>query len=71
MQSVFADEGAANHVRLCGKRGAQGVEIFVYGREGFDGGDTQFPARQTLKAAQAIARRHGLDPDRTCICKTI
>ena len=69
MQSVFADEGAANHVRLCGERGAQGVEIFVYGREGFDGGDTQFPARQTLNAAQAIARRHGLDPDRTVFAK--
>ena len=60
MQSVFADEGAANHVRLCGTRGAQGVELFVYGREGFDGGDTKFPARQTLKSVKAIARRHGL-----------
>ena len=69
MQSVFADEGAANHVRLCADRGAQGVEVFVYGREGFDGGDTQFPARQTLKAAQAIARRHGLDPARTVFAK--
>jgi len=36
MQSVFADEGAANHVRLCSERGAQGVELFVYGRDGFD-----------------------------------
>ena len=33
-QSVFADEGAANHVRLCNARGEQGVELFVYGRDG-------------------------------------
>ena len=69
MQSVFADEGAANHVRLCAERGAQGVELFVYGREGYTGGDTDFPARQTLKSAQAIARRHGLSPARTVFAK--
>ena len=69
MQSVFADEGAVNHVRLCGERGAQGVELFVYGREGFDGGDTQFHARQTLKSVEAIARRHGLEPARTVFAK--
>lgn len=69
MQSVFADEGAANHVRLCGQRGAQGVELFVYGREGYDGGDTNFPARQTLKSVEALARRHGLDAARTVFAK--
>ena len=69
MQSVFADEGAANHVRLCGIRGAQGVELFVYGREGFDAGDTKFPARQTLKSVEAIARRHGLNPMCTVFAK--
>ena len=69
MQSVFADEGAANHVRLCAERGGQGVELFVYGREGNDGGDTEFPARQTLKSAEAIARRHGLDLARTVFAK--
>ena len=69
MQSVFADEGAANHVRLCAERGGQGVELFVYGREGYDGGDTEFPARQTLKSAEAIARRHGLDLARTVFAK--
>ncbi|MGB0499394.1 MAG: N-succinylarginine dihydrolase, partial [Rubricella sp.] len=30
-QSSFADEGAANHVRLCAQHGAPGVEIFVHG----------------------------------------
>ena len=71
MQSVFADEGAANHVRLCAERGGQGLELFVYGREGFvqNEGDTKFPARQTLKSVQAIARRHGLDPSRTVFAK--
>ena len=69
MQSVFADEGAANHVRLCAERGAQGVELFVYGREGYTGGDTNFPARQTLKSVEAIARRHGLNLARTVFAK--
>lgn len=66
-QSVFADEGAANHVRLCRDRGAQGVEIIVYGREGYNAGDTDFPARQTRQSATALARRHGLNPARTVI----
>ncbi|HEY1628343.1 MAG TPA: N-succinylarginine dihydrolase, partial [Tepidisphaeraceae bacterium] len=28
----FADEGAANHVRLCADHASAGVEVFVYGR---------------------------------------
>jgi len=62
----FADEGAANHTRL--ETGRGGKEIFVYGRSGFDSnsiGPTKFPARQTLEASQAIARRHGVSADRT------
>lgn len=66
-QSVFADEGAANHVRLCNERGEQGVEIFVYGRGGYDAGDTTFPARQTLQSCQTIARRHRLSVEHTVI----
>ncbi len=65
LQSVFSDEGAANHVRLCGARGAQGVELFVYGRKGFETFSAGFPARQTLEASMAIARRHGLRPELT------
>jgi len=64
-QSVFSDEGAANHVRLCVSRGQPGVELFVYGREGFEPQIAGFPARQTLEASQAIARAHRLDPART------
>ncbi|GAM98914.1 succinylarginine dihydrolase [alpha proteobacterium U9-1i] len=61
---ALSDEGAANHSRMCASPGAPGVEIFIYGRRG---GDVRagFPARQTLEASQAIARRHGLAPERT------
>jgi succinylarginine dihydrolase len=68
MQSVFADEGAANHMRLCADHGAPGVEVFVYGRTG-DEHRAGFPARQTLEACRAIARRHGLDPARTVFAR--
>jgi succinylarginine dihydrolase len=61
----FADEGAANHVRLCADHGAPGVEIFVYGRDAFEDWEGRFPARQTRQACEAVARRHGLDPART------
>jgi len=64
-QSVFADEGAANHVRLCEQRGGQGIELFVYGRDGYAVHRPGYPARQTLQASQTIARSHNLDPART------
>jgi succinylarginine dihydrolase len=55
----FGDEGAANHMRLCEGHGSAGVEVFVYGRPG-----GRFPARQHEQASRAVARLHGLDPDR-------
>lgn len=61
--SQFGDEGAANHTRLGGDYSDPGVELFVYGREALDPSKpapTQYPARQTLEASQAIARLHGL-----------
>ena len=64
-QTSFADEGAANHVRLCAEHGAAGVEIFVHGRDAFEAWEARFPARQTRQACEAVARRHGLDPKRT------
>ncbi|MEQ8435178.1 MAG: N-succinylarginine dihydrolase [Oceanicaulis sp.] len=64
-QANFADEGAANHVRLCAEHGAPGVEIFVHGRDAYEPWQAKFPARQTLQACEAIARRHGLDEART------
>ncbi|ROT95629.1 N-succinylarginine dihydrolase [Altererythrobacter sp. FM1] len=57
---TFGDEGAANHMRLCEGHDAAGVEVFVYGRTG-----GAFPARQHEQASRAVARLHGLDPERT------
>lgn len=58
-QPHFADEGAANHVRLCAEHGAPGVNLFVWGREAWEHWDGKFPARQTREAFEAIQRRHG------------
>ena len=56
--SHLADEGAANHVRLCADHGSEGVNLFVWGREAFEAWDGPFPARQTREACEAIMRRH-------------
>ena len=56
----FGDEGAANHGRLCQSHGDAGVHLFIYGQEG-----DKFPARQKLRASQAVARNHRLDPEKT------
>ena len=61
--SAFADEGAANHNRLCASHAAGGLQIFVYGRHGIANDilkPTQYPARQTQLASRAIARLHQL-----------
>lgn len=66
--SQFADEGAANHLRFAAGDGTPGVEVFVHGRVAGDPGavaPARFPARQTREAGEAIARRHGLAPERT------
>lgn len=55
----FGDEGAANHMRMCASHDAPGIEIFVYGTTG-----GSFPARQHEQASRAVARLHGLDPER-------
>lgn len=68
MHADFSDEGAANHVRLCAEHGAQGVELFVYGREAGES-VTGFPARQTKLASESIARSHGLRPERTVFAR--
>ena len=54
----LADEGAANHVRLCASHGARGVNLLVWGREAFEPWDGPFPARQTREASEAVVRRH-------------
>lgn len=62
---LLADEGAANHMCLQGESG--GVHIFVYGREqaSLTQHTARYPARQALAASQAVARLHGLSPERT------
>ena len=57
---TFGDEGAANHMRIAPAHGEKGVEIFIYGRRG-----GAFPTRQHVEASRAVARFHGLDPERT------
>jgi succinylarginine dihydrolase len=64
--ATFGDEGAANHMRLCADHEVAGVEIFVYGHRG-----GAFPVRQHEEASRAVARRHGLDPERTLfVCQS-
>ena len=55
----LADEGAANHVRLCADHGEPGVNILVWGREAYEPWSGAFPARQTREASEAVVRRHG------------
>jgi succinylarginine dihydrolase len=53
-------------MRLCASHGARGVEVFVYGQRG-----GAFPVRQHPEASRAVARLHGLDPDRTLfVCQS-
>jgi succinylarginine dihydrolase len=52
----FGDEGAANFMRLTRAHGEPGLEIFVFGEN--QGG--RFPARQALRASEAVARKHGV-----------
>lgn len=59
LPACFGDEGAANHMRLAPDHHLPGVELFVYGEEG-----SRFPARQSQRASQAVARRHTLADSR-------
>ncbi|AWB64958.1 succinylarginine dihydrolase [Saccharobesus litoralis] len=63
---LFADEGAANHMRMAPSHSHAGINIFVYGRSSSTSIKPQkYPARHTLEACQAIARCHLLNEDRT------
>ncbi len=65
----FADEGAANHMRLCATYGSAGVEVFVYGRTGFfsQNNTKNFYPRQTKEAFQITGRRHLLSNHKTIL----
>ncbi len=61
----FGDEGAANHVRLCGHgdaHGERGIHLFVHGG-GLAG------ARQGREASLAVARLHRLDPETVVLAR--
>lgn len=62
----FADEGAANHTRFSHEAASSGVQLFVYGRQAFGNvtAPGRYPARQTLEASEAVARRHQLHSER-------
>ncbi|STX51808.1 succinylarginine dihydrolase [Legionella busanensis] len=67
--TITADEGAANHNRLCNTHNHAGISIFVYAKKAMQAADIvnqprRYPARQTLEASEAIARAHLLDPNR-------
>lgn len=68
MHAQFADEGAANHVRLAATHGGEGVELFVYGRKINEIGG-HFPARQSLLASESVARGHLLRAKRTVMAQ--
>jgi succinylarginine dihydrolase len=60
---VFADEGAANHCRLCYQPNTEGTHLFVYGYNPWEDHTPRpqlYPARYSSSAAEAIARRHHL-----------
>jgi len=60
---AISDEGAANHTRLCGSHGNDGLHIFVFGFDPFHRDlrvPQKFPARQSRLAGESIARRHGI-----------
>lgn len=59
-----ADEGAANHMRLCTGHDETGLEIFVFGRSAHPllRKPINFPARQSLEASEAVSRLHKLEP---------
>jgi succinylarginine dihydrolase len=67
-----ADEGAANHLRLCARHGDAAFEVFVFGRDGSPG-DAPLASgprpRQTRSASVAIATAHGLAPGRTAFLR--
>lgn len=62
---AMRDEGAANHTRLASRFDGPGLHVFVHGGPAVSVPapvPSRFPARQTLEASQALARRHQIDP---------
>lgn len=73
---AFGDEGAANHTRLFDDADAAnpgpGMHLFNYGVYFGNRNAVKpklYPARQTLQASQAVARRHELNWDRVVLAQ--
>lgn len=57
----FSDEGAANHMRVAGGHGSEGVHIYVYGiSEDSAIRPEKFVGRQNRQAFEQIARQQGV-----------
>lgn len=66
----YADEGAANHTRLCRQFDEPGIQFFVYGRRAGEPMQTKrFPSRQTEEASKGLARLHRLAPQRVVFAR--
>ncbi|MEC8812478.1 MAG: N-succinylarginine dihydrolase [Pseudomonadota bacterium] len=67
--AAYADEGAANHMRIALPRQAA-LHVFVYGNDA-NGGRTpsRYPSRQTREASAAIARLGGLAEQQVMLVK--
>jgi len=70
-QARFADEGAANHIRFASVHGQPGIELFVYGVDIHDPGNSarNYPSRQTRAACEALARTHKLNPSQVIFAR--
>ena len=64
----FADEGAANHIRLC-TPGQRAVHLFAWGRRALEQNlePVRFPARQTYEASSALVRTLLVDPEQAIL----
>ncbi|MDO6564809.1 N-succinylarginine dihydrolase [Amphritea sp. 1_MG-2023] len=69
LQASFADEGAANHTRLCAEHSQPGITLLVYGRGKRRSTPQKFPARQTQAACQALMRQHNLPPTQVLLAQ--
>lgn len=65
----YADEGAANHSRLCRSHAEPGIELFVYGRSENSACPQMFPARQSRAACERIIQQHRLAADRVVLAQ--
>lgn len=60
----LADEGAANHTRLCTEQAT--IHLFAWGRSASQPASARFPARQSEQASRALARLCEL-PAQRCV----